>query len=227
MSSQIILALDVKDLKEVRSHLKLLQGQLRWVKCGMELFYANGSEVVKELYDMGFQVFLDLKLHDIPTTVKKASESLAKLPIGMLNFHIAGGSEMLKATQDLPTSIIRIGVTQLTSTSEERMQNEIGITMSMPQTVLRYTGLALDSGLHGVVCSPQDVKAIKAKFSSCITVCPGIRRAKDQSNDQVRIMTPELAMRDGADYLVIGRSILAAKDPVKEFQEISQEMGER
>ncbi len=225
MREKIILALDFPDAATALDFVRPLEQDLRWVKVGMELFYKEGASIVHQLKDRGFKVFLDLKLHDIPNTVEKATQSLLQLPMDMLNFHVAGGSEMLQqAAKHRPEHILFIGVTQLTSTSEEMMQKDLGISTSMEETVLRYSQIAMDSGMQGVVCSPKDLRLVKERLPKCISVCPGIRRKQDATNDQKRIMTPAEAVQAKADFLVIGRSITKAEDPSQALDEIVQEM---
>lgn len=227
MKSKLICALDFKNKNEVETFLKKVGAELDWVKVGMELYYKEGASIVSLLKDRGYKVFLDLKLHDIPNTVEKATRNLLEEPIDMLNFHAAGGSEMLQRVARIENkSTLLIGVTQLTSTSEEQMQKEQGIQLSLKESVLKYADLCMNSGLDGVVCSPHEVRDIKEKYAKAITVCPGVRLKGAESHDQVRIMSPKEAIQVGADYLVIGRNITEANDPKKILSQIYQEMSE-
>lgn len=227
MKEKLILALDFPDRNSCLDFLNPIRNEIKWVKIGMELFYKEGAPLVNEISEMGFSIFLDLKLHDIPNTVGAATKSLLGLPIQMLNFHIAGGSEMLsQAVKQAKSNTMMIGVTQLTSTSDERLKKEIGIDRSMKDTVLLYTGVAKESKLDGVVCSPQDLKEIKNAYPDMTTVCPGIRRTQDAKGDQVRITTPKDAIRMGADFLVMGRSITLSENPKQTIGEIYKEMEE-
>ena len=225
MQDKFILALDFANKKEALDFVTPLKDDLRWVKVGMELFYKEGTSIVYDLKDMGFKIFLDLKLHDIPNTVEKATQSLLTLPIDMLNFHVAGGSTMLRSVAAIkPKDILFIGVTQLTSTSEDLMQHELGIQNSMRETVLNYSQIAVKAGLDGVVCSARDLVTIKEVLPNAICVCPGIRRAQDASDDQKRVMTPAEAIQAKADFIVVGRSLTKAKNPKQTLLEIYEEM---
>lgn len=225
MKNKLICALDFSSRKEVESFLSTVGSELSWVKVGMELFYSEGASIVHLLKDKGYKVFLDLKLHDIPNTVEKATKKLLALNVDMLNFHAAGGSEMLRRVAALkPQDTFLIAVTQLTSTSEKQMQEEQGITSSLKDSVLNYARLSVEAGMHGVVCSAQEARLIKEKMPKAITVCPGVRMSGSVFHDQVRVMTPGLAIASGADYIVMGRNITEAKDPVRALSEIYKNM---
>ncbi|WP_232698425.1 orotidine-5'-phosphate decarboxylase [Brevibacillus daliensis] len=221
---QIILALDYQDKAEVIECLNKLDGQVRYVKVGMELCYAEGPGIVAYLKEQGLQVFVDLKVHDIPNTAKGAMMSLAKHGADMVNLHVAGGVAMMEAAregleQGTPAgeeSPLLIGVTMLTSTSQQTMNEQILITGSMEETVATYARLAKKAGMDGVVASPLEVPAIKqVAGSTFITVTPGIRTLGSSKGDQTRITTPEKAFERGADYIVIGRSITQAPNPAE------------
>ncbi|MEA4815518.1 MAG: orotidine-5'-phosphate decarboxylase [Lachnospiraceae bacterium] len=219
----VIIACDFSGEKEFIDFLKLFDKRKPYVKIGMELFYAVGPKIVKDAKNMGHKVFLDLKLHDIPNTVKRAMSVLSSLNADMVNLHAAGTKEMMEAallglTRPDGTRPILIAVTQLTSTSEERMKSELLIDKSMEETVIHYAKNAKDSGLDGVVCSPLEASKVKeACGSSFLTVTPGVRFEGDSKGDQVRVTTPALAKEMGSDYIVMGRPITAAKDPVAAY----------
>lgn len=190
----------------------------------MELYYAEGPSIVREIKKGGHKIFLDLKLHDIPNTVKKSMSVLSKLNVDMTNVHAAGTVEMMKAaleglTREDGTRPILIAVTQLTSTSEERMQKELLINASINDTIVKYANNAKEAGLDGVVCSPLEAGMVK---DSCgkefMTVTPGVRFADGDIGDQVRVTTPEKAKEIGSDYIVVGRPITAANDPVAAYR---------
>lgn len=218
--NRTIVALDFSSKKEALDFLKQFDSPIT-VKIGMELTYAEGLDLVREIKAMGHDVFLDLKLHDIPNTVKGGMKNLAKLGVDMTNVHAAGGIEMMKAAkagleEGAPEGKrpLLIAVTQLTSTSKEAMNNEQGIPGEVIDSVVRYAKNAKEAGLDGVVCSVHEVKAIKeACGPEFLTVTPGIRLADDSVDDQKRVATPEYAREQGSDYIVVGRSITRAKDP--------------
>ncbi len=219
-----IIALDFSSKEEVLSFLDQFNEPL-FVKVGMELYYQEGPEIVKLIKSKGHQIFLDLKLHDIPNTVYKAMKGLAKLQVDMTNVHAAGGSEMMKAAlkgladgNDGKRVTQLIAVTQLTSISQEVMQLEQGITSSLEESVLRYAKLAYESGLDGVVCSALEANLIKDATSiQFIRVTPGIRLVENSKDDQVRIATPDNAKSLGSSQMVVGRAITAAQDPQKAY----------
>lgn len=229
-----IIALDFSSVQEVRDFLKDFKEPV-YAKIGMELFYACGAEVVREVTNMGHEIFLDLKLHDIPNTVKGGMKNLAKLGVSMVNVHCAGGSKMMKAAvEGLEEGIkeigkserpLCIGVTQLTSTSKEMMNDEQGIPGEVADCVIRFAKLAKESGLDGVVCSVHEAKAIhEACGDDFLTVTPGIRLAGDSADDQKRIATPEFAKEQGSDYIVVGRSITGSDNPAQTYKVIEDIM---
>lgn len=190
----------------------------------MELYYAAGPAIVKEIKDRGHKIFLDLKLHDIPNTVKKAMAVLSKMDVDMCNLHAAGTIDMMKAaleglTREDGTRPLLIAVTQLTSTSEERMQNELLINASINDTIVKYAQNAKEAGLDGVVCSPLEAGMVKdACGAEFVTVTPGVRFADGEVGDQVRVTTPARAKEIGTDYIVVGRPITQAEDPVSAYK---------
>ena len=224
MGKDVIIACDFSSRSETLEFLKLFKGRKPYVKIGMELFYAEGPQIVRDIKAMGHSIFLDLKLHDIPNTVKKAMRVLSGLDVDMCNLHAAGTSEMMKAaieglTREDGTRPLLIAVTQLTSTSEERMKNELLISAPLDETVISYAKNAKESGLDGVVCSPLEAgKVHSACGNSFLTVTPGVRFADGDVGDQVRVTTPERAKELGSDYIVVGRPITAASDPVSAYE---------
>ena len=219
MTCDLILALDVPTREEAAPILRQLRGELRWVKIGLQMFTAYGPDYVRAVADEGFNIFLDLKLHDIPNTVAKAIESLAPLPIGMLTLHTVGGREMMtyarKAQLQTQPDLLLLGVTVLTSMDATGL-SELGINVDPATQVSRLGKLASDSGLRGLVCSPLEVSLLRSQLATDFQlVTPGIRPAGEaDSDDQKRIMTPADAARAGSSYIVVGRPILKAKDPV-------------
>jgi orotidine-5'-phosphate decarboxylase len=230
MSCDLILALDVPTREAAAPILRQLRGQLRWVKIGLQMFTAYGPNYVREVAGMGFNIFLDLKLHDIPNTVAKAVESLGPLPIQMLTLHTAGGGEMMRAAkaaqQKTNPNLLLLGVTVLTSTDDAGLR-EIGINATSPDQVARLGQLAADSGLRGLVCSPLEVAMLRRQLPAGIQlITPGIRPASEAgSDDQKRIMTPADAARAGSTYIVVGRPILQAADPAAAARSILAELG--
>ncbi len=224
MAKDVIIACDFAGREETLAFLDKFEGRKPFVKIGMELFYAEGPDIVREIKARGHKIFLDLKLHDIPNTVKKSMAVLAKLNVDMVNVHASGTSDMMRAALDGLTRPdgsrpLLIAVTQLTSTSEERMQKELLISESLPETVLRYAENAKNSGLDGVVCSPLEAGSVKARCGAeFLTVTPGVRFADSASDDQSRIATPEKARALGSDYIVVGRPITQAQDPVAAYE---------
>jgi len=224
MNHDVIIALDFPSAQDVYAFLDKFQEEKPFVKIGMELFYAEGPEIVRQIKARGHKIFLDLKLHDIPNTVKSAMKVLSRLDVDMTNLHAAGTIEMMKAaveglTREDGTRPILLAVTQLTSTSQERMQREQLVNATMPEAVAHYAKNACTAGLDGVVCSPHEVEMVKqACGSSFLTVTPGIRFADSAADDQVRIMTPEYAKAIGSDYIVVGRPITAAADPLAAYK---------
>lgn len=222
VTGRIMVALDYANAEGAEGLLKQLEGIPCYVKVGMQLFYAAGPGFVASLKDRGYKVFLDVKMHDIPNTVKGGAESVTRLGVDVFNVHAAGGKQMMEAALEgvdkgLAVGASRpivIGVTQLTSTSVQVLNDEIGLTGTVEQAVIRYARLAHAAGLQGVVASPLEVTAIKAACGDgFVTVTPGIRPAGADVGDQSRIMTPAEAFAQGTDYVVIGRPITGAADP--------------
>lgn len=229
-AKRIMVAMDYPSAAEANQCIEALAGTGVYVKVGMQLFYAAGLDFVRQLKEKGYSVFLDVKVHDIPNTAKGAMQSLAALGVDMINVHGAGGKKMLEGALEglelgTPAGQKRpllIAVTQLTSTSQETMNNEIGIPGLVEETVVRYARLAKEAGLDGVVASPKEVPFIKeACGQSFITVTPGIRPAGSDIGDQQRVTTPEEAfLQLKSDYIVIGRPITKASDPRTALEEI-------
>lgn len=232
MKPEIIIALDFPTGKKALSFLDLFEGEQLYVKVGMELFYSEGPSIVRAIKAGGHKVFLDLKLHDIPNTVKSSMKVLASVGADMVNVHAAGGIRMMKAAveglDDGSTGAARpeiIAVTQLTSTDQETMNSELKINGELRDVVLAYARNAQEAGLDGVVCSAWESEEIHAGTSdSFITVTPGIRLLGDAKGDQSRVATPARAKEMGSDYLVIGRSITKADDPVKAYRICMEEI---
>ncbi|MCL1855313.1 MAG: orotidine-5'-phosphate decarboxylase [Clostridia bacterium] len=229
MEPDVIIALDFPDAQAVYGFLEKFQDEKPFVKVGMELFYAEGPRIVREIKDRGHSVFLDLKLHDIPNTVRSAMRSLTKLNIDMTNLHAAGTVDMMRAAMEgltrpdggRPTVL---AVTQLTSTSEERMQRELLIRAGMGDTVAHYARNASDAGLDGAVCSPHEAALVKeACGGDFLTVTPGIRFADSKGDDQARVTTPRKARLGGSDFIVVGRPITRAEDPVSAYRRCKKE----
>ncbi|MGQ5207383.1 orotidine-5'-phosphate decarboxylase [Bacillus subtilis] len=227
-----IIALDFASAEETLAFLAPFQQEPLFVKVGMELFYQEGPSIVKQLKERNCELFLDLKLHDIPTTVNKAMKRLASLGVDLVNVHAAGGKKMMQAAlegleEGTPAGKKRpslIAVTQLTSTSEQIMKDELLIEKSLIDTVVHYSKQAEESGLDGVVCSVHEAKAIyQAVSPSFLTVTPGIRMSEDAVNDQVRVATPAIAREKGSSAIVVGRSITKAEDPVKAYKAVRLE----
>ena len=231
MGKDVIVACDFSSADAVFSFLDKFENEKRkpFVKIGMELYYAEGPSIVKEIKKRGHKIFLDLKLHDIPNTVKKAMSVLSSLDVDMTYLHAAGTVEMMKAaleglTKEDGTRPILIAVTQLTSTSEERMQNELLINASINDTIVKYAQNTKEAGLDGVVCSPLEAGMVKdACGKGFITVTPGVRFADGDKGDQVRITTPARAKEIGSDYIVVGRPITQADDPVAAYRRCVEE----
>lgn len=229
MAKDVIIALDFAGAKKTLEFLDLFGEKKPFVKIGMELFYAEGPSIVKEIKNRGHKIFLDLKLHDIPNTVKKAMKVLSSLDADMCNLHAAGASEMMKAaveglTREDGTRPLLIAVTQLTSTDERALHEELLIGTSMEQTVQSYALNAKKSGLDGVVCSPLEAgKVHELCGGNFLTVTPGVRFADGDQGDQKRIATPERARMLGSDYIVTGRPITAARDPKAAYERCVKE----
>ena len=228
MGKDVIIACDFDSKEQVLNFLDKFTGRKPYVKIGMELFYAEGPEIVKEIKKRGHKIFLDLKLCDIPNTVKKSMKVLSNLDVDMTNLHASGTIEMMKAaveglTREDGTRPLLIAVTQLTSTSEERMKNDLLIEKPLKE-VAHYANNAKIAGLDGVVCSPleaSDVKAVCGK--EFLTVTPGVRFADGEKGDQVRVTTPADANKIGSDYIVVGRPITQAEDPVAAYERCVKE----
>ena len=220
MGKDVIVACDFDSKEKTLAFLDKFQGEKPFVKIGMELYYAEGPAIVKEIKARGHKIFLDLKLHDIPTTVKKAMAVLSGLDVDICNLHAAGTSRMMEAaleglTRPDGTRPLLIAVTQLTSTDEEIMQKDLLIDQPLEKVVMHYAKNAADSGLDGVVCSPLEAgKVHEVCGSKFLTVTPGVRFAGGDVGDQKRVTTPEKAKELGSDYIVVGRPITAAEDPV-------------
>ncbi|MGM9971147.1 MAG: orotidine-5'-phosphate decarboxylase [Anaeroplasmataceae bacterium] len=227
----VIIALDFENKEKTLNFLKNFKDESLYVKIGMELFYAEGPSIISEIKKLGHKIFLDLKLHDIPNTVMKAMKNLAKLGVDIVNCHAAGGVKMMEAAKSafdgLDNKPMIIAVTQLTSTSKEMMNNELGIEGEVIDSVVKYAQNAKKAGLNGVVCSPLEVRAIKeACGEDFITVTPGIRPGA-HDDDQVRVTTPADARKLGTNYIVVGRPITAQEDPVAAYKKIRKDfMGE-
>lgn len=222
---ETIIALDFENREKTLAFLELFKDEEKkpFVKIGMELFYAEGPEIVREIKRRGHKIFLDLKLHDIPNTVKKGMASLSGLDVDMVNVHAAGGRKMMEAaleglTRSDGTRPLLIAVTQLTSTSDEMLRDELLIGSPMRETIARYASNAADAGLDGVVCSPHEVRAVKERCGErFLAVTPGIRFADSAADDQVRITTPDKARSLGSDFIVVGRPITQSPDPVAAY----------
>ena len=228
----VIIACDFSSKEQTLNFLDKFTGRKPFVKIGMELFYAEGPEIVRTIKARGHRIFLDLKLHDIPNTVKKAMSVLRNLDVDMTNVHAAGTVDMMKAaveglTREDGTRPLLIAVTQLTSTSEERMQKELLIGSSINDTIVKYAEIAKLAGLDGVVCSPLEAAMVKdACGKEFMTVTPGVRFADGEVGDQVRVTTPERAKEIGSDFIVVGRPITAADDPVAAYERCMREFAE-
>lgn len=230
MAKDVIIACDFSSAADTLSFLDRFPADCKpFVKIGMELFYSAGPSIVHEIKKRGHKIFLDLKLHDIPNTVKKTMKVLSSLNVDMTNVHAAGTIDMMKAaleglTRPDGTRAVLIAVTQLTSTSQERMQRELLIGASIEETISQYAANAKEAGLDGVVCSPLEASIVKQRCGSdFFAVTPGIRFADAAADDQVRITTPAKAREIGSDYIVVGRPITAAEDPVASYQRCLKE----
>lgn len=229
MGKDVIIACDFSNAEQTLAFLDKLGEQRPYVKIGMELFYAEGPSIIKTLKERGHKVFLDLKLHDIPNTVKKTMKVLSGLDIDMCNLHAAGTKDMMEAaleglTRADGTRPLLIAVTQLTSTTQERMERDILISRPMEQVVSHYAKSAKESGLDGVVCSPLEACDVhKTCGDDFLTVTPGVRFADDEKGDQARVTTPAGAKELGSDYIVVGRSITGAEDPKSAYERCMKE----
>lgn len=229
MGKDVIIACDFADKETALSFLDKFEGRKPFVKIGMELFYAEGPQIVREIKACGHKIFLDLKLHDIPNTVKKSMAVLSRLDVDMCNLHAAGTSRMMEAaleglTRPDGTRPLLIAVTQLTSTDQEAMERDLLIKEPIDKVVMHYAETAKNAGLDGVVCSPLEARKVHdicgEKF---LTVTPGVRFADGDIGDQKRAMTPEQAKKIGSDYIVVGRPITAAPDPVAAYERCIKE----
>lgn len=229
MGKDVIIACDFADKETALNFLDKFEGRKPFVKIGMELFYAEGPQIVREIKARGHKIFLDLKLHDIPNTVKKSMAVLSRLDVDMCNLHAAGTSRMMEAaleglTRPDGTRPLLIAVTQLTSTDQEAMERDLLIKEPIDKVVMHYAETAKNAGLDGVVCSPLEAQKVHdicgGKF---LTVTPGVRFADGDIGDQKRVMTPEQAKKIGSDYIVVGRPITAAPDPVVAYERCIKE----
>ncbi len=224
MGKDVIVACDFASKEEVFAFLDLFKEEKPYVKIGMELFYGAGPEIVREIKKRGHKIFLDLKLHDIPNTVKKAMRVLSSLDVDMCNLHAGGTVAMMEAaieglTRPDGTRPLLIAVTQLTSTSQERMEKDLLIHEPLDRVVMHYAASAKTAGLDGVVCSPLEAGKVHERCGcDFLTVTPGVRFADGEVGDQVRVTTPALAKEIGSDYIVVGRPITAAPDPVAAYR---------
>lgn len=229
MGKDVIIACDFADRKEVFAFLDRFEDKKPFIKIGMELFYAEGPQIVRDIKARGHKIFLDLKLHDIPNTVKKAMKVLSSLDVDMCNVHAAGTSRMMKAaieglTRPDGSRPLLIAVTQLTSTDAEIMEKELLIKEPLEDVVAHYAKNAAESGLDGVVCSPLEAKKVhNACGSGFLTVTPGVRFADGEIADQKRVMTPAQAKAEGSDYIVVGRPVTQAADPVAAYMRCVEE----
>lgn len=231
MKRDVIIACDFASAEATYEFLDRFTEEKPFVKIGMELYYAEGPSIVREIRRRGHKIFLDLKLHDIPNTVQKAMAVLSRLEVDMVNLHAAGTKAMMEAalkglTREDGSRPVLLAVTQLTSTSEERMHDELLIGGSITDCVCHYARLAYEAGLDGVVCSPLEAGMVKEQCGKdFLTVTPGIRFADGQAGDQVRITTPARAKEIGTDFIVVGRPITAAEDPVEAYRKCVREFG--
>ncbi|QRV01518.1 orotidine-5'-phosphate decarboxylase [Arcanobacterium phocisimile] len=229
MNREVIIACDFDSAETLISFLDQFKTDKPFVKIGMEMFYAGGPQVVREVKKRGHKIFLDLKLHDIPQTVRKTMRVLSNLDVDMTNLHCAGGIAMMEAaleglTRPDGSRPLLIGVTQLTSTSQETLENELLINQPMPDVVAAYAANAHTAGLDGVVCSPLEVQTVHAaRGDDFLTVTPGIRFADSAADDQRRITTPEKAYELGSNMIVVGRPITQAADPVAAYNRCVKE----
>jgi orotidine-5'-phosphate decarboxylase len=228
MACDLILVLDEPSPRDVAPLLRSLVGEVHWVKIGLQMFTACGPDCVREVAGLGYRVFLDLKLHDIPNTVARAVESAARLPIGMLTLHTGGGSAMIRAAVDAARShrpeLLLLGVTVLTSLGDEDL-HAVGVPGTAAEQVLRLAELGVANGLGGLVCSPLEIAPLRARLPAAVRlITPGIRPAGSAADDQTRVLTPSEAARAGADFLVVGRPIARAPDPVAAARALLREV---
>ena len=224
MGKDVIVACDFASKAQTLEFLDQFTDRKPFVKIGMELFYAEGPDIVREIKARGHKIFLDLKLHDIPNTVKSAMAVLTGLGVDIINVHAAGTKRMMEAaleglTRPDGTRPLLIAVTQLTSTDQQAMEEDLWIDKPLPEVVMHYAKCAEDAGLDGVVCSPLEAKAVHETCGAqFLTVTPGVRFAESAAGDQKRIMTPQQARIEGCDYIVVGRPITRAEDPVAAYE---------
>ena len=229
MGKDVIIACDFASKEDTLNFLDKFTGKKPFVKIGMELFYAEGPSIVRELKNRGHKIFLDLKLHDIPNTVKKSMAVLSRLDVDMTNLHAAGTISMMEAaleglTRPDGTRPLLIAVTQLTSTDQERLENDLLIREPIDKVVMHYADNAAKAGLDGVVCSPLEAEKVHGICGKgFLTVTPGVRFADGDKGDQRRVMTPAEAKKIGSDYIVVGRPITAAEDPVAAYERCVEE----
>ncbi len=229
MGKDVIIACDFADKETALNFLDKFEGRKPFVKIGMELFYAEGPQIVREIKARGHKIFLDLKLHDIPNTVKKSMAVLSRLDVDMCNLHAAGTSRMMEAaleglTRPDGTRPLLIAVTQLTSTDQEAMERDLLIKEPIDKVVMHYAETAKNAGLDGVVCSPLEARKVhEVCGEKFLTVTPGVRFADGDIGDQKRVMTPEQAKKIGSDYIVVGRPITAAPDPIAAYERCIKE----
>ena len=229
MSKDVIIACDFKSKDEVFNFLDLFTEEKPFIKIGMELYYSEGPDIVREIKKRGHKIFLDLKLNDIPNTVEKSMSVLANLDVDICNLHASGGIKMMEAairglTREDGSRPMLIAVTQLTSISEEVMQNELLINKPLDQVVMKYAENAKIAGLDGVVCSPLEARKVKNVCGeNFITVTPGVRFSDGDAGDQARVTTPAQAKEIGSDYIVVGRPITQAENPVEAYKRCVRE----
>ena len=229
MGRDVIIACDFPSARQTLAFLDRFEGKKPFVKIGMELFYAEGPAIVRQIKQRGHRIFLDLKLHDIPNTVKKTMAVLSRLDVDICNLHAAGAAEMMRAaleglTRPDGTRPLLIAVTQLTSTNQETLERELLIREPMERVVLSYAENAKNAGLDGVVCSPLEAQRVHERCGAdFLTVTPGVRFAEGEKGDQKRVMTPAQAKAIGSDYIVVGRPITRADDPVAAYRRCVQE----
>lgn len=229
MGKDVIIACDFPSAEQTLAFLDRFTGHKPFVKIGMELFYAAGPDIVRQIKAREHKIFLDLKLHDIPNTVRRAMAVLSNLDVDLVNLHAAGTAEMMKAaleglTRPDGTRPLLIAVTQLTSTNQEALEHELLIEKPIDEVVMSYAENAKKAGLDGVVCSPLEAEKVHARCGeSFLTVTPGVRFADGDRGDQKRVMTPEQAKEIGSDYIVVGRPITQAQDPVAAYERCCRE----
>ena len=229
MGKDVIIACDFPSAEQTLAFLDRFTGRKPFVKIGMQLFYAAGPDIVRQIKARGHKIFLDLKLHDIPNTVRRAMAVLSNLDVDLVNLHAAGTSEMMKAaleglTRPDGTRPLLIAVTQLTSTNQEALEQELLIEKPIDEVVMSYAENAKKAGLDGVVCSPLEAEKVHARCGeSFLTVTPGVRFADGDRGDQKRVMTPEQAKEIGSDYIVVGRPITQAQNPAAAYERCCRE----